>query len=54
VHTIATLLVFADIAGNANKLKVIVVAFAICAVIAYLAASSSRATTAARGRPFRW
>jgi hypothetical protein len=39
VHTIATLLVFADIAGNANKLKVIVVAFAICAVIAYLAAS---------------
>jgi hypothetical protein len=39
VHTIATLLVFADIAGNATKLKVTIAAFAVCAVIAYLAAS---------------
>jgi hypothetical protein len=39
VHTIATLLVFGDIAGNATKLKVVIVTFSICAVIAYLAAS---------------
>jgi hypothetical protein len=37
VHTIATLLVFADLEGNAHHVSVTVVAFSIAAVIAFIA-----------------
>jgi hypothetical protein len=42
MHTLATLIVFADLQGNSNNIKNVVVSFSVAAIIGFLAFSVLR------------